>query len=147
MIHRWLKFNAVGAMGIVVQIAALAICKSLLHLDYLVATVLAVEAAVLHNFVWHERWTWKQRAGPGRLGRLARFHLSNGAVSIVGNVLCMRLLVGRFHMQYLIANLLSIAATSAANFVLSELYVFRSARPQACATTCEAPRSSSAPPG
>ena len=125
MIRRWLKFNTVGAIGAAVQLAALAIFKSLLHIEYLLATALAVEAAVLHNFVWHERWTWADRAGQGRARRLLRFHLTNGLVSIVSNLLCMRLLVGRFHLQYLIANVLSIGATSLVNFFLSELFVFR----------------------
>ena len=52
-LRRWLKFNAVGAIGIVVQLAALAVLKGLLRLPYLTATALAVETAVLHNFVWH----------------------------------------------------------------------------------------------
>jgi putative flippase GtrA len=54
-----------------------------------------------------------------------RFNLSTGAVSIAANLLFMRLLVGRLHVQYLLANMLSIAATSLANFLLSDLFVFR----------------------
>jgi putative flippase GtrA len=124
--RRWLKFNTVGAIGIGVQLAALAILKSLLHVEYLWATALAVETAVLHNFVWHERWTWKGRIGKkGVLLRLARFNLTTGAMSIGSNLILMRLLVGQFHMPYLAANLLAIAATSVANFLLSEWFVFR----------------------
>jgi putative flippase GtrA len=124
--RRWLKFNTVGAIGIGVQLAALAILKSLLHVEYLWATALAVEAAVLHNFVWHERWTWKGRIGKkGVLLRLARFNLTTGAMSIGSNLILMRLLVGQFHMPYLAANLLAIAATSVANFLLSEWFGFR----------------------
>ena len=124
--RRWLKFNAVGAIGIVVQLAALWLLNSLLHLEYLISTGLAVEIAVLHNFVWHERWTWRERtAKQGVARRLLRFNLSNGGVSILANLLFMRLLVGQFHMRVLVANLLSIAATSLANFFISELFVFK----------------------
>lgn len=130
---RWLKFHAVGAAGIGVQVAVLAALAGPLRLHYLAATALAVEAAVLHNFFWHERWTWAERtrARPqlrGLLRRLARFHLSNAVVSLLGNLLLMRLLVGQFHLHYLPANLASIAACSLANFLLSELYVFRTSR-------------------
>jgi putative flippase GtrA len=124
LFRRWLKFNAVGAIGIVVQLAALAILKSLLHLNYLAATGLAVEAAVLHNFVWHERWTWKGEPRGSALGRLLRFHVSNGAVSMAVNLVLMRLLVGRFGIRLLAANLIAIAAGSLANFFLSEWFVF-----------------------
>jgi putative flippase GtrA len=124
---RWLKFNAVGGIGIGVQLAALAIFRSLLHLDYLLATALAVETAVIHNFLWHERYTWADR--PARrfthsLTRLARFNASNGLVSIVGNLLLMRLLAGTLRIEYFVANLIAIAACSLVNFLLSDCFVF-----------------------
>ena len=125
---RWLKFNAVGAMGVVVQLAALAILVSGCRLNYLVATALAVEIAVLHNFVWHERFTWKDRAGVPRMEvvrRLIRFHLSNGLISLGGNLALMRLLTGAFHVNYLAANVVSIATLSFANFAASHTFVFR----------------------
>jgi putative flippase GtrA len=61
------------------------------------------------------------------VGRLLRFHLSNGLVSILGNLVLMRLLVGQFRLHYMVANVLSIAACSLANFLLSDLFVFRAA--------------------
>jgi putative flippase GtrA len=129
MLLRWAKFNAVGAVGIAVQLGVLALLKSVVGLQYLVATALAVEAAVLHNFVWHERWTWRDRSGRGgALLRLARFNLTTGLVSIAVNLGLMTLLVGRFHLPYLAANLLAIAAGSLANFLLSDWFVFRAGR-------------------
>jgi putative flippase GtrA len=125
--RRWLKFNAVGGIGIGVQLAALAIFRSLLHLDYLLATILAVETAVLHNFLWHECFTWADRPAARfshSLVRLVRFNASNGLVSILGNVLLMRLLVGALGMQYFVANLIAIAVCSLVNFLLSDCFVF-----------------------
>jgi putative flippase GtrA len=125
---RWLKFNFVGGIGIAVQLLALAILRSLLHLDYLSATALAVETAVIHNFIWHERFTWADRP-PGRstqsLIRLARFNASNGLVSIVGNLVLMRWLVGTLRLNYFLANLFAIAACSLVNFLLSDCFVFQ----------------------
>ena len=46
---RWLKFNFVGLLGIGVQLLALALLTSWLHVNYLLATALAVEAAVVHK--------------------------------------------------------------------------------------------------
>lgn len=125
---RWLKFNAVGGMGVAVQLAALALLKSGLHLNYLLATAAAVEMALLHNFVWHERWTWRDRGAQGRAGRLIRFHLANGLVSIAVNLVVMRVLVGRMHWPYLVANVAAIAAGSVINFFLGDRLVFRRAR-------------------
>ena len=124
---RWLKFNAVGGVGIAVQLAALALFRSALHLDYLVATALAVETAVIHNFLWHERFTWADRPAARlvhSLGRLAKFNTSNGLVSLVGNLLIMRALVGECNMNYFIANLIAVGTCSVVNFLLSDRFVF-----------------------
>jgi putative flippase GtrA len=124
---RWLKFNFVGGIGIVVQLAALAFFRSVCHLNYLLATVLAVETAVIHNFLWHERFTWRDRPSAHRLQaltRFAKFNATNGGVSIAGNLLIMQALVGRFHMNYMIANLIAVTACSLVNFLLSDWVVF-----------------------
>jgi putative flippase GtrA len=126
--QRAARFYAVGAGGIVVQLAALAVFKSGLHLHYLVATALAVEAAVLHNYLWHERWTWSDRPARGRLARLVRFHAGNGLISIAANVALMRLFVGALHIPYLAANAASIAVCSLANYVVSDRLVFTRSR-------------------
>lgn len=125
---RWLKFNAVGALGFVVQLAALGVLVSGLRIGYLLGTALAVEIAVLHNFMWHERYTWRdrtRRAQGGALGRLLRFNLSTGALSIAGNLLVMRLLVGKLRLNYLLANVATIAVCSLANFAASHWLVFK----------------------
>ena len=121
---RWLKFNAVGAGGIVVQLVILAVLKSGLHLDYLLSAALSVEAAVVHNYVWHERFTWADRSSGGSWARFAKFNLTTGLFSILGNVLLMRALVGGAHLNYFVANILTIATCSIVNFLLSDLVVF-----------------------
>jgi putative flippase GtrA len=125
---RWLKFNLVGAMGIAIQLGCLAIVRDLLHVHYLAATALAVEAAVLHNFIWHQRFTWKERTDPSRravLLRLCRFHLGNGLISMLGNLALMWILVGGLQLHHLIANAISIGLCSLANFAAGEWFVFR----------------------
>ena len=129
---RWCKFNLVGGMGIVVQFAALFFLKRIVHFDYLAATAIAVEAAVVHNFVWHEQFTWADRtisdrgiSWRGSLLRLLRFNLTTGAVSILGNLALMKVMVGQGHMNYLLANAIAIALCSLANFLVSEAWVFQ----------------------
>jgi len=135
---RWMKFNTVGGIGIGVQLAALAVLRSWLKLNYLLATGLAVEIAVIHNFVWHERFTWADRPA-ARLAhsliRLAKFNASNGAVSIVGNLLLMRLLVGKLKFNYVVSNCVAIVACSLLNFLLGDRFVFEEqAKPAAIST-------------
>jgi putative flippase GtrA len=125
---RWMKFSVVGLLGIGVQLAMLAVLtRSGLH--YLLATAIAVETAVLHNYAWHRRWTWGERgvtpAADAR--RLLRFHVANGLVSLVSNLLWMRVLTGVWGMPAVPANVLAIGATSLVNFALSERWVFKPA--------------------
>ncbi|MBI5084748.1 MAG: GtrA family protein [Acidobacteria bacterium] len=123
---RWLKFNAVGLAGVGVQLAALALFAKALHWNYLIATALAVETAVLHNYAWHVVWTWRDRPAAGETPglRLLRFHLGNGLVSIVSNVLLMRLFAGALGWPLMISNGVSIVLTSVLNFLISEYWVF-----------------------
>ena len=124
---RWWRFNLVGGIGIAVQLGLLFLLKNAVHFNYLAATALAVEATVIHNFLWHERYTWADRVRltwRDSLPRLLRFNLTNGAVSIAGNLGLMKLMVDMGHMNYLVANAIAIALCSLVNFIVSNEYVF-----------------------
>ena len=126
-LRRWLVFNTVGLAGVAVQLVALAAGTELLRLDYRVATALAVEAAILHNFAWHERWTWRDRGGGrrGRWMRLLQFNAVAGAVSITANVVLTASYVTLLGIHYLLANLAAIASCSLVSFLANDRLVFR----------------------
>jgi putative flippase GtrA len=122
---RWMRFNLVGAMGMAVQLGALALFSRTDGGHYLAASAAVVELAVLHNFVWHLHVTWPdRRGGSGVFGQLLRFHLANGAVSLLGNLALMRLLVGGAHLPVLIANGIAIVCCSVVNFGLGHTWAF-----------------------
>jgi len=85
--------------------------KTGLGLDYLVATALAVEGAIVHNFLWHERFTWADRGGAD-FTRFLKFNLTTGWFSIAGNLGLMKLFVDVTPMNYLVANGITITACS-----------------------------------
>ena len=58
---RWLTFNGIGGIGVLVQLVTLAALTKLADLALPLATLLAVELAILHNFAWHQRVTWSSR--------------------------------------------------------------------------------------
>jgi putative flippase GtrA len=113
---RWLKFNAIGALGVAVQLTILAVLSRFLPHHQLVATAAAVELTVVHNFVWHSHYTWRDRRP-----HFVRFQLSNGLVSLIGNLLIMRLLVNT---PILVASTVSILCCSLANFYLGNTWAF-----------------------
>jgi len=120
---RWMKFNAVGAIGICVQLGVLAGLRSGLGMNYLLATALAVETAVLHNFFWHERFTWSDRQLGATARRLWKFNFTTGVLSLAGNVILTKLLVDA-GAGYLAANAAAIVLCSIVNFFVNERVVF-----------------------
>lgn len=122
---RFIKFNLVGALGVIVQLGVL---WALIHvMNYAAAAVLAVTTAVLHNFAWHWHWTWpdRRRGDHGMTERLARFAITNGVVSLAGNTVVMLVLVGGARLGPLPANLVAIAVCGVLNFSISDRLVFR----------------------
>ena len=116
---RWCKFNLVGAVGMVLQLAALALFNRLAAGHYLYASAAAVELTLLHNFVWHLHYTWRDRRdNSALLTQLMRFHLSNGLVSMLGNLVLMRVLIQGAHIPLLISNCIAILCCSLVNFCL-----------------------------
>ena len=121
---RFIKFAIAGTGGFFVQIAVVAVLTSLLRVNYLVATLIAVEAAILSNFVWHQRWTFRDRSGSW-LDRLIQFNALNVLTSIVGSIFLTVLFVETIGQHPVLANIASVAALSVINFIGADRLVFR----------------------
>ena len=125
MIRQFVRFNAVGILGAAVQLAVLRVCTQSLGIQYVIATVVAVEIALLHNFAWHEMWTWRNLPRQGWPTRLVRFQLRNGVISVASNAV----LTFAFHefmkLPVLAANLAAILITALLNFRTARFWVFR----------------------
>jgi putative flippase GtrA len=122
---RWLKFNLVGAIGMVFQLATLALLNRCAPGHYLLVSAAAVELTLLHNLVWHLHYTWRDRRNNSALaGQLMRFHLSNGLVSMLGNLALMRVLVDGAHIPIIASNCLAILCCSIVNFCLGNRWAF-----------------------
>jgi putative flippase GtrA len=122
---RWGKFNLVGAIGMVVQLAALGLFNRWAAGHYLYATAAAIELTLLHNFTWHLHYTWRDRRDDSSLlTQLIRFHLSNGLVSMLGNLVLMRILIHQAHLPLLLSNSIAILCCSILNFCLGNRWAF-----------------------
>jgi putative flippase GtrA len=145
-LRRWVRFNVVGVAGMLVQLVTLAGLNHIIPQHYLLNSLIAVETAILHNFVAHVHYTWRDRIGTrsalrdhdcernawlDRDGRIAavrvlwRFQVSNGAVSLLGNAALMKLLVGGAHVPVLVANLIAVVVCGLANFWVGDNWAFR----------------------
>jgi len=128
---RFVRFSVAGLGGFAVQFATLAALTQLLGVHYVIATIIAVEAAILVNFAWHERWTWRERmrarGDAGVRGRLLRFNAMTAVTSLAGSVVVTTFLVETASMVPIVANSISVIVLGALNFVGSDRFVFRAA--------------------
>lgn len=116
------KFLVVGGSGVLVNTLALFILHQVAGLSVLFAVPIAVEIAIVSNFVWNDRWTfgcphvsWK---------RFARFNL----VSLLGllvTTLSAWALIHETGWNYLVANLAGIALATGVNFVANLEWTWR----------------------
>jgi len=130
---RFGKFQLVGLMGTAVQLLLFWLLGK--RLPEVAAMPLAVEAALLHNFLWHERFTWRDRRFPGlpqRAARLFRFHAGNGVFSIAANTLLTWGFVEWLHLPAFPSALAAIVLCAPANFLLADSWVFGGARMKSC---------------
>lgn len=124
-VRRPLRFVAVGMLGFCVQALALHALTTGMGLVPALAIVVAVEAAILHNFVWHEWWTWRDAAPvASRLARFARFNGVTGLTSVAGNVGMTGALVAATGWPLVAANAVAVVAVSLVNYRFLDRWVF-----------------------
>jgi putative flippase GtrA len=112
-------------MGMVLQLAVLALVERGTASHYLWATAAAVELTLMHNFVWHLNYTWRDRRdGSSLIAQLVRFHLSNGMVSMLGNLALMSVLIHGAGLPLLVANCIAVLGCSVVNFCLGDHWAF-----------------------
>lgn len=126
--RRFLRFNAVGALGVAVQLSVVWLLTTVLSVPGVVATTIGVAAAVGHNFLWHRRWTWADRianrsALPAALS-FAKFVLTNATVSILGNVIVTVAAAVTLGVGPLLANAIGIVLCGLVNYRTSDRMVF-----------------------
>ncbi len=121
MLARMARFGVVGVLGLIVNSVILFLAHGIAGLPLLVASPLAVEVAIVHNFFWNDHWTF--RASGSSLWRLGKFNLTSvGGLLIASGVLY--LLATRAGVHYLLANLVGVALATVWNFTTSLLWTW-----------------------
>lgn len=121
------RWAAVGVLGFVVQSVVLWTLVRLVLMPLPVATALAVASAVVHNYCWHERWTWADRSARGALERIVRFGKFCGVagfLSVLGNAWLTTMVASWWDDSILIANLTAVLTLAVANWLLADSFVF-----------------------
>ncbi|PKL65756.1 MAG: glycosyltransferase family 2 protein [Methanomicrobiales archaeon HGW-Methanomicrobiales-3] len=118
---RVFKFGIVGLSGIIVNLGILWLLVEYALLDKNIASLIAIEISILHNFVWNDLWTFRAKEDvriTSRWQRLIAFNL----VSIGGSVInwgLFLLLTAGFSVYYLLAQLIGILVAFVWNFLVN----------------------------
>ncbi len=130
---RFVKFCAVGLSGVVVDMGVLYLLSDprTLHWGLTRSKLLAIEAAMLNNFLWNDAWTFAD-AVPEARPLYAKFHrfLRFNAICTMGAVLSVVLLNLQFNllgMNRYVANGIAILAATAWNYFASAHFGWPSA--------------------
>jgi putative flippase GtrA len=119
----------VGVIGTAVQLTVLTMLNHWKHGQYLYASVAATELTLIHNFVWHWHYTWRDRRNTiTPFKQFIVFQLSNGLVSLAGNLILIQVFIHEFHLPLLFSNLAAILICSIANFCLGDNWAFAEVR-------------------
>ena len=122
-IPRFIKFLLVGGLGVVVNSLALYVLHQLMRLPLVAASLVAVELAIVNNFLWNDRWTFGRNTLS--LRRFFQFNLvSCGGLVITTGTLWV--LVTHLAAPYLLANLIGIGLAICWNFGLNLLWTWGS---------------------
>jgi dolichol-phosphate mannosyltransferase len=122
---RFTRFAAVGASGVLVNNAVLYLAVERLHLQPVLGAVLATETAILSNFTLNDRWTFRDIEGSRTwFGRLVHYNVVVLGGLVIA-VLTLFVLTSWFHVHYLAANFVGIAAGTAWNYCMNVAITWR----------------------
>lgn len=123
-LQRPVKFIAVGASGVGVNLLLLYLLTDIAGVHYAASAFVAIEASIITNFLLNDRWTFKDRRGSKVLPRLLKYNAVSGAgVGVNMGIMALLVEVGGLH--YLMAEFLAILGAFVWNYTLSSRYVWK----------------------
>ena len=118
---RLLRFGTVGGIGFGVNEGLLYLGHGRLHLALWLAQVVAIESAIVCNYLLNDRWTFRHP-----LPAWGRFFRFNGVslVSLVVNILVVQSVTHFTTLHYLAANALGVLLAFVVNYLLNVYWAY-----------------------
>ena len=128
LLFRGGKFIAVAWLGMLVNSAVLFTLKGGLHVPLIPASMIAIEVAIIHNFIWHRQWAWAERNNGHNkpfFRQLLLYNVATGVVDFSVNVSVLWMLSTFLHVHYLLANIAGMCAGPFVKFWLNDKIIFK----------------------
>ena len=126
--YRFWKFAAVGAVGVIFNLAVLYALTEL-GVFYLLSGVIAIEAGLVSNFFLNRSWTFRDRVTSGLRYTLTALYRDHAVrlVGIVLNLLILWLLTSLFGLYYLTSDLIGIGVAVLWNYSGNQWWIWEPA--------------------
>ena len=125
---RFGRFTVVGATGLIVNTLLLAVLADVFGIYYAFAAVLATQGSTLWNFCLTEAWVFKgrehERSTGARVGLF--FAMNNAALAL--RIPLLILLTSGLGINYLVSNILSLAALTVIRFGVADAWIWAKAQ-------------------
>jgi dolichol-phosphate mannosyltransferase len=128
LLFRLIKFGIVGTSGIFVNQGILLLCVEKFDIDYRIASLMAIETAIVSNFILNYHWTWKDRKAKKikeKATAFLKFNTTSFVTAFLLNWITLVFLTEFVGLQYKISNLVGIFFAAGVNFFVSNFWVFR----------------------
>jgi putative flippase GtrA len=119
---QFLRFLMVGVLSTAVNYSIFYLSIKLLILDYMLANAIGYISGVLIGFYFNKSWSFK---ASGNSNRLLIRYIGVYLVSLMLGILILRFLVETLSLHVYLANLITIAFTTALNYLCVKYYAFR----------------------
>ncbi len=123
----YLKFASVGALGTLVNLGTLALLRYVVGIHHYIASAVAIEVSVIHNFTLNDLWTFRESRVGNPLMRLLKFHLTSLTailIQYVTSVITYTYLIR----ESIVAQLIGILLGYVVNYLASRTFVWRVGR-------------------
>ena len=122
----------VSWVGMGVNTLCLYLFKGVWRIPIIPASLMAIEIAIVHNFVWYRYWAWGDRTEAGSrppfFRQLVIYNAATGLVDLTVNVSILWLLYKVFGVHYLIANIIGMILGPFFKFWINEKLIFKEKR-------------------
>ena len=122
------QFATVGALGLVINQVVLWLLMDVIHFQHLLtAAAIATQASTTFNFIGTESWVFAARRSGGGFGVIRRFVVYDAvnSTALLIRLPLLQVLTAGLHMNYLVANLITLVALTLLRFVVADSLIWR----------------------
>lgn len=129
LFKRILSFQLIGWIGTAVNLFILWLCYDLLSWPLLVSGALAIEIAIIHNFIWYYCWTWNDRVSftiQNFFTLFVRYNIVTAAIDFVIRLGILWILTEYVGIHYLISDVVGMFIAPLLKYITNDAYIFDS---------------------